>query len=192
MAGTAEAATTTTAGRGLMMGRFQPFHLGHLDLARQVLEECGEAIIAVTSSQFNYIQKDPFTAGERVEMIHGSLLEAQHIDSGRCLVVPVENQFNVATWLAYLRSALPRFDRVYSGNPYVAMLLADSGIRVARPAFLDRDRYRSTRIRSMMAAGGSDDWKGLVPNAVAEFLEGINAADRLRTIAGSDTDPTGH
>jgi nicotinamide-nucleotide adenylyltransferase len=52
--------------RGLMMGRFQPFHFGHLDLVRQILKECDEVIIAITSSQFNYLDKDPFTAGERI------------------------------------------------------------------------------------------------------------------------------
>ena len=62
--------------RGLMMGRFQPFHLGHLVLVKQILSECDEVIIAITSSQFNYLEKDPFTAGERIEMIHQSLKEA--------------------------------------------------------------------------------------------------------------------
>ncbi len=35
--------------RGLMMGRFQPFHLGHLDLVKQILSECDKVIIAITS-----------------------------------------------------------------------------------------------------------------------------------------------
>ena len=30
--------------RGLMMGRFQPFHLGHLELVKQILNECDEVI----------------------------------------------------------------------------------------------------------------------------------------------------
>ena len=34
--------------RGLMMGRFQPFHLGHLELVKQILNECDEIIIALT------------------------------------------------------------------------------------------------------------------------------------------------
>jgi len=59
-----------------MMGRFQPFHLGHLDLVRQILKECDEVVIAITSSQFNYLETDPFTAGERIEMIHSSISEA--------------------------------------------------------------------------------------------------------------------
>ena len=53
--------------RGLMMGRFQPFHLGHLELVKQILDDCDEVIIALTGSQFNYIEKDPFTSGERIE-----------------------------------------------------------------------------------------------------------------------------
>ena len=61
--------------RGLMVGRFQPFHNGHLYLSNQILQECDELIIAIGSAQFNYIYKDPFTAGERVLMIHAALLE---------------------------------------------------------------------------------------------------------------------
>ncbi|MEX2060520.1 MAG: nicotinamide-nucleotide adenylyltransferase, partial [Nitrosopumilaceae archaeon] len=108
--------------RGLMMGRFQPFHLGHLELVKQILNECDEIIIALTGSQFNYIEKDPFTSGERIEMIHQTLKE-NNIDLDRCYIIAVENQFNVATWVSYLKSSLPHFDKVYSGNDYVIMLL---------------------------------------------------------------------
>ena len=93
--------------RALMMGRFQPFHLGHLDLVKQILSECDEVIIALTGSQFNYIEKDPFTAGERIEMIHQSL-KNENIELSRCYVIPIENQFNVATWAAYLKASLPK------------------------------------------------------------------------------------
>lgn len=175
--------------RGLMMGRFQPFHLGHLDLTKQILKECDEVIIAITSSQFNYLQKDPFTAGERIEMIHNSLKEST-IDLSRCIVVAIENQFNIATWASYLKAALPRFDKVYSGNEYVKMLLADSAIDVVTPKFLDRTKYNGTNIRSMIISG--DDWQKLVPNTVVKFLEKINAKNRLDIISKSDTKPTEH
>jgi nicotinamide-nucleotide adenylyltransferase len=175
--------------RGLMMGRFQPFHLGHLDLAKQILKECDEVIIAITSSQFNYLQKDPFTAGERIEMIHNSLKES-NIDLSCCIVVAIENQFNIATWASYLKSALPHFDKVYSGNEYVKMLLADSAIDVISPKFLDRTKYNATNIRSLIISG--DDWQKLVPNAVVKFLEKINAKNRLDIISKSDTKPTEH
>ena len=175
--------------RGLIMGRFQPFHLGHLDLVKQILGECDEIIIAITSSQFNYLEKDPFTAGERIEMIHNSLKES-NIDLSRCFIVAVENQFNVATWASYLKAALPHFDMVYSGNEYVKMLLADSEINVVAPKFLDRTKFNATRIRLMIISG--DDWQNLVPNEVVKFLQKINGKKRLDTILKSDTKPTEH
>jgi nicotinamide-nucleotide adenylyltransferase len=175
--------------RGLMMGRFQPFHLGHLDLVRQILGECDEVIIAITSSQFNYLEKDPFTAGERIEMIHNSLKDTT-LDLNKIFVVSLENQFNVATWPSYLKSALPYFDKVYSGNDYVSMLLSDYGISVVKPIFLDRGQFNATKIRNMIIA--NDTWKDLVPNAVYDMLTRINAKNRLTVISQTDTKPTEH
>ena len=175
--------------RGLMMGRFQPFHLGHLDLAKQILDECDEIIIAITSSQFNYLEKDPFTAGERIQMIHDSLRESS-LDLNRCYVLSIENQFNISTWASYLKSALPHFDRVYSGNDYVSMLLSDSGIDVVKPIFFERDQHNATKIRSMIIS--NDNWRVLVPNAVYALLRKINAQKRLEVISKSDTNPTEH
>ena len=63
--------------RGLMVGRFQPFHKGHLFLVRQILQDCDELIIAIGSAQFNYSYTDPFTAGERIMMIHAALVESK-------------------------------------------------------------------------------------------------------------------
>ena len=133
--------------RGLMMGRFQPFHLGHLDLVRQILKECDEVVIAITSSQFNYLEKDPFTAGERIEMIHDSLKESD-VDLTRCIILALDNQFNIATWSSYLKSMLPEFDKVYSGNDYVKMLLADSKIKVVKPRIL---RQRNNTMQQKFA-----------------------------------------
>jgi nicotinamide-nucleotide adenylyltransferase len=175
--------------RALMMGRFQPFHLGHLDLVKQILTECDEVIIAITSSQFNYLEKDPFTASERIEMIHQSLKDAK-IDMSKCFIIPIENQFNIATWAAYLKSILPKFDKVYSGNEYVKMLLADAGIQVIKPKFLDRNQYNATRIRKMIIEG--KDWQSFVPKSVSSIINKINGVNRLQIISKSDTKPTEH
>jgi len=175
--------------RGLMMGRFQPFHLGHLDLVRQILKECDEVVIAVTSSQFNYLEKDPFTAGERIEMIHNSLKESD-MDLTRCIILSLENQFNISTWSSYLKSMLPHFDKVYSGNDYVKMLLADSNIEVIRPTFLDREQFNATKIRAMIIS--DEEWEKIVPTAVSEYIKKINGKNRLKIINKSDTKPTEH
>jgi len=172
--------------RGLMMGRFQPFHLGHLELVKQILNDCDEVIIALTGSQFNYIEKDPFTSGERIEMIHQTLKE-NDIDLAKCHIVAIENQFNIAMWASYLKSSLPHFDKVYSGNDYVIMLLADSGYAVVPPKFLDREKYNATKIRQMIANDGQ--WEKLVPLSVSEIIKKINGIKRIKTIFKSETKP---
>jgi len=172
--------------RGLMMGRFQPFHLGHLELVKQILNECDEIIIALTGSQFNYIEKDPFTSGERIEMIHHTLKE-NNVDLGRCYIVAIENQLNIATWASYLKSSLPHFDKVYSGNDYVEMLLADFGYTVVPPKFFDREQYNATKIRKMIANDG--EWEKLVPSSVSEIIKKINGIKRIKTIFQSETKP---
>ena len=173
------------------MGRFQPFHLGHMNLVKCILGECDEVIIAVTSSQFNYLKKNPFTAGERIEMIHESIKDSDIIDRSRCLILSIENQFNIATWYSYLKASLPTFDRIYSGNDYVSMLLlSNSNVEVKKPKFLDIDRYNATKIREMVASGKDvDDY---VPKSVSMILNRINAKDRLEVISKSETNPTQH
>ena len=142
----------------------------------------------MTSSQFNYLLKDPFTAGERLEMIHESL--QSDVDLTKCFLVPIENQFNIATWASYLEATLPKFDRVYSGNEYVSMLLADSGYKVIEPQFYDREKFNATRIRNLMINDG--EWENLVPNATSEFIKKIDGVNRLKIISKSDTKPTEH
>ena len=172
--------------RGLMMGRFQPFHLGHLELVKQILNECDEVIIALTGSQFNYIEKDPFTSGERIEMIHDTLKE-NNVDLAKCYIIAIENQFNIATWASYLKSTLPSFDKVYSGNDYVAMLLADSGYAVVYPKFHEREKFNATKIRKMIA--NDEDWENFVPSSVSKIIKKINGVKRIKTIFETDTRP---
>jgi len=172
--------------RGLIIGRFQPFHLGHLDLVRQALAECDEVIIGVTSSQFNYIQKDPFTAGERIEMIRSALLESD-IDIAQCIILGIENQPNNALWASYLGTMLPKFELVYSGNEYATMLLADAGYSTAAPKLLDRAIYSSTRIRRMIANDRS--WEQLVPSAVCRMILEIDGSSRIKILEQTDTKP---
>jgi len=173
--------------RGLMTGRFQPFHNGHLALAKQILAECDELVIVIGSAQFNFIDKDPFTAGERALMIHEALKEAK-IDLSRCYIIPIINDENNARWIAYLRSMAPPFDALYSGNEFVKHLVhSQDSITVKIPKFAKKDEYNGTSIRRLMLEG--KHWKQHVPPAVAGVIEQINGIERVKVLAGSDSNP---
>ena len=174
--------------RGLMLGRFQPFHNGHMSLTKQILSECDELVIIIGSAQFNFIEKDPFSAGERVLMIHEALKEAG-IDLSRCYIIPVANDENNARWLAYLRSMVPPFDVLYSGNDFVKYLARsqDSRIAIEEPMFEEINQYNGTNIRRLM----QDDkpWEHLVPPAVAKVIQQVEGIVRINMLACSDSDP---
>jgi nicotinamide-nucleotide adenylyltransferase len=172
--------------RGLITGRFQPFHKGHLELAKHILKECDELVVAIASAQFNYIEKDPFTAGERIWMIHEALKEGK-IDLAKCYIAAVINDENNAKWIAHLKSLLPPFDVVYTGNAYVAMLMKDSGIKVRDVKFYDREKYNGTRIRQLMLEGNS--WQQLVPRSVVRIIKKIDGIKRINVISESDSKP---
>jgi len=162
--------------RGVMVGRFQPFHNGHLCLARQILQDCDELIIAIGSAQFNYSYTDPFTAGERILMIHAALVESK-LDLTKCHIVPVVNDENNARWFGHLKSMVPHFDFLYSGNEFVRILLS-SQTRVVKPRFSRRREYNGTNIRKLMSR--SNRWKKFVPDAVVGIIEQIDGVTRIQ------------
>jgi nicotinamide-nucleotide adenylyltransferase len=174
--------------RGLMLGRFQPFHKGHLALTKQILSECDELLILIGSAQFNFIDKDPFSAGERVLMIHEALKEAG-VDLSRCYIIPVANDENNARWLAYIRSMVPPFDVLYSGNDFVKYLARsqDSSIVIEDPMFAEINEYNGTNIRRLMQEG--KPWEHLVPPAVAKVIQQVGGIVRINMLARSDSNP---
>lgn len=176
-----------TARRGLMLGRFQPFHNGHLVLAKQILSECDELVIAIGSAQYNYIDRDPFTAGERISMIHAALSEGG-TDLSKCYIVPIPNDDNNARWLAYLRSMVPAFDVLYSGNNFVKHLALsqDPHIEIRRPKFARKAQFNATHIRRLIVA--EKPWKHLVPRAIAKAIERVGGTERIRLLAATASD----
>lgn len=164
-----------------MVGRFQPFHNGHLKLADQILEDCEELIIAIGSSQFNYTFTNPFTAGERIYFIHYSLVKAK-IDLKRVYIVPILNLENNAIWVQHLKSMLPKFDTLYSGNKFVLELLSHSSenFDALTPKFYDQINCNGTNIRMNIAM--DKEWKDYVPSVVYRIISELNGTHRIKVL----------
>ncbi|MCD6248694.1 MAG: nicotinamide-nucleotide adenylyltransferase [Hadesarchaea archaeon] len=169
--------------RGILIGRFQPPHLGHVEVIKQILEEVDELIICIGSAQLSHTLHDPFTAGERMLMMTKALAEAG-VDLSKVHIVPVPDVNNNAIWVSHVLSFAPPFTTVYSGNPLVKRLFMERGFEVKSPPLLKREEYRGTEIRKRMVEGG--DWRSLVPKAVAEVMDEIKAVERLKDLSKTD------
>ncbi|KUO91149.1 MAG: nicotinamide-nucleotide adenylyltransferase [Thermocladium sp.] len=173
--------------RGVFIGRFQPPHWGHVKAIQHILGEVDELIIVVGSAQFNYSEKDPFTAGERILMLREAMKEV-NIDLGRLIMIPLNNTENNHSWVKYLESYIPPFDVAYTGNQFVAMLLRGAGYRVVQQPLFSREIYVSTLIREKILKG-DETWRNLVPASVAKILDELDASNRLRVIASGEAEP---
>ncbi len=173
--------------RGLFLGRFQPFHTGHLavvaDLRRRRPDE--ELLLGIGSAQVSHTPENPFTGGERMEMVLRALAEAR-VDG--VVPVPLLDIDRHGLWVAYLASLLPPFDRVYTRNPLTELLFGEAGYEVVPVAWQDRERLEGTRIRRALLEG--DAWRALVPPAVAAYLDAIHAPERLRTLDRAPRPPS--
>lgn len=171
-----------TGVRALVVGRFQPFHKGHLALVRHAVERYGEAVVAIGSAEQSHSFENPFTAGERYEMVREAAREAGILD--RVLVVCVPDVNRNAIWAGHVRSLCPPFDVVLTNNALPRLLFEDAGVKVEGFPLVERDRYEGTRLRAAMREGGA--WKDAVPPAVARCIERFDGPGRLRALAATD------
>jgi len=83
----------------VLIGRFQPFHNGHLEIVESALKKAKNLIIVIGSARSGRNIKNPWSFDERKNMISGSL--PQH--TGRLHFIPVRDYYyNDQLWLSEL------------------------------------------------------------------------------------------
>jgi nicotinamide-nucleotide adenylyltransferase len=169
--------------RGLYVGRFQPFHLGHLSAIKEVLKEADELVIVIGSAQYSHTINNPFTAGERLVMVRKAL-EESGVDSGRVWIVPVPDVHLHMMWVSSVEGYTPHFDVVYSNEPLTRRLFVEAGYQVKPIRFFNRKDYSSTEIREKMIK--DENWQKLVPKSVATFMKKIDGINRLKDLTRTD------
>lgn len=160
--------------RGLIVGRFQPLHKGHLSVIREVLRQCDELIIIIGSAEESHTDKNPFTAGERYQMILSSLTDGER---RRVLIVPIRDVNRYSVWVNHVESYVPPFDEVYSNSDLTRSLFKQAGYEVHKTKAYNPKEYSATEVRRRIVDG--ERWQNLVPQPVAVFLEGLDARQRL-------------
>lgn len=168
--------------RGLYIGRFQPYHLGHQAVLQQIAQEVDEIVLGIGSAQASHTPQNPFTAGERITMIYAAVKDVDVT----CYAIPLVDVERNSVWVSHVKAMTPKFDVVYSNNPLVIQLFSEANVQVRRPPMYRRDAYSGTRIRELMLANG--DWEMLVPHQVASVIREIGGTERLWNVSRDDGD----
>ncbi|AXR79127.1 nicotinamide-nucleotide adenylyltransferase [Natrarchaeobaculum sulfurireducens] len=168
--------------RGFYIGRFQPFHNGHLSVVEQIADDVDELVLGIGSADDSHTVRNPFTAGERIMMITKSLVDTDLVT----YAVPIEDLERNSVWVSHVQSMSPDFDVAYSNNPLVIQLFREAGVEVRQSPMFNREVLAGTEIRDRMVDDG--DWESLVPEAVVEVVDEIDGIERIQMISDTDSD----
>ncbi|MBU0628540.1 MAG: nicotinamide-nucleotide adenylyltransferase [Nanoarchaeota archaeon] len=161
----------------LFIGRFQPFHKAHLSDIKLALKECSKVIIAIGSSQESGTKDNPFTYEERKEMIYNTLKAHKVMDYD---IVPVPDINDDKKWVSHVKKIIPDFDVAYTGNKLTQKLFKEKGIKINKIELIPH--ISATEIRKRILHG--NEWAGIVPEDVAEYIRKINGEERIKRING--------
>jgi nicotinamide-nucleotide adenylyltransferase len=163
----------------LYIGRFQPFHNGHYKALKWILEKSNRVILGIGSAQHSHTKENPFTVGERIEMISNQLIHDKLIDKVIIASIPDTNdQHNL--WVSVVQHYCPSFEVVFSNDPLTRLLFLEKGIKVESIPFFEREKYEATKIREMISSGLG--WEEYVPEKIAEYIKEKKLDERLKKI----------
>ena len=173
--------------RYIVLGRFQPFHMGHEYLVKSAHELIGEndqLIIAIGSQQAGWEPNNPWTADERKAMIEAWTLEV-NIEAN---VVAIDDINDPPNWVEQARKTHGDGVLVTSDGP-TAQLYRQAGFEVTEPAMKQREQFEGWRVRQtakMLSTVYDDDairevLKASIPQSVIEWLIQHDALFRLST-----------
>lgn len=170
--------------RAAYIGRFQPIHKGHLEVMKRILEEVENLVVVVAAAQISHTFKNPLTAGERIQLILDAVDE-YGISRENIIIIPTQDVNDNALWVPHLMRLLPKFDIVYSNNPFTQRLFSEYGFDVRGTEFVHREVYSASEVRERVVSN-QDNGDILMPSTIRQ-LEGWDIKGRLESIIEDDT-----
>jgi nicotinamide-nucleotide adenylyltransferase len=165
---------------GLFIGRFQPFHLGHMAAIKFALNCVEELVVVIGSAQKSHETRHPFTAGERIRMINNSLNADDEVDTKRILLIPIPDVDIHSLWTHYLDILVPAYTVVFTNDSFTSLLFKERSIEVIQPRLYRREELSATEVRHRIANGG--DWRRLLTPQTIDIIESIDGIERIKTL----------
>jgi len=163
--------------KAIFIGRFQPFHKGHLKIIKKTLREYSEIIIGIGSCQYSNTSDNPFTDDERKLMIKKSL-EANGVKHYKIVNIP--DIHNPPKWVDHVLSIVSDFNVVISNNDLTKKLFSDKGYIVKQTPLYNKEKYSGKVIRGKIK--NDETWEELVPKEVFNIIKNIDGENRIKQL----------
>jgi len=162
---------------GLLIGRFQPFHLGHLDAVLFGLARTENLFICIGSSNKSNERKNPFSAEERREMI---TLSIEPSITDRIKIFDIPDVGDHEKWTFEIDKIVPKYDVIFTNDEFTKTLFEKRKISIISVILKDREKFSGTNIRNLITE--DKNWRDLVPQGTRNVLDSINAKERLQNL----------
>ena len=176
------------------IGRFQPFHNGHLETVKQALEAGKELIFVIGSANAAATPINPLSAHERQKMIW-KVLQALPITPKVHFIHAEDRLYNTNKWIGYVQAQVSNIAQ----NGSVGLIGHDKGdnsysLKNLFPTwgFVDTGAYQkagskvvsATKIRELMYTGHLDYVESNVPFEVYRSLQDFIETDEFLNLQG--------
>ncbi len=162
---------------GLLIGRFQPFHLGHLDAVLFGLSRTENLFIGIGSSNKSNERRNPFSAEERREMIISSIEPSM---ADRLKIFDIPDVGDHEKWTFEIDKIIPKYDIIFTNDEFAKTLFEKREMNVVPVVLKDREKFSGTNIRELIA--DDKNWQDLVPRGTKKVLDKIDAKERLKNL----------
>jgi nicotinamide-nucleotide adenylyltransferase len=162
---------------GLLIGRFQPFHFGHLEALQFALSKVDKLWVGLGSSNLSPQRNNPFSAEQRKEMIFSSIDDSIKEKISLYFIPDLDNHIK---WIEKIDTIVPKFDIIFSNDELTKHLYSKRSVQVIQIPFLKRDKLSGTNIRDLIIS--DQKWDDLVPNGTKNCLEKINVKNHLKNL----------
>ncbi|MCK5044150.1 nicotinamide-nucleotide adenylyltransferase [Candidatus Parcubacteria bacterium] len=161
----------------LFIGRFQPFHKGHLASIKKIALGADRVFLIIGSSQESDTMDNPFSFSERREMIETCLAELG-IENYKIYGVPdMDDDLLWAKKVLEVAGLEPKNAVVFTRNSWSKKCFDTAGVEVrAHPLFFKK--LSATKVREKINKG--EEWENLVPEPVFLFFKKIKAEKRVK------------
>ncbi len=164
---------------GLFVGRFQPFHLGHLSALKQGLQIVDKIILVIGSANKNFSLDNPLTIDERLEILK-TVINTEKLKNKIKLLTTVDDIADNLAWADKLIHDLPPFQVVIGNNNLNNLLFSYRKIDLFHPKLTQREAFQGQIIRQKVIKG--QKWQHLVPEATLPLLKKFGFKKRLRSL----------
>jgi len=169
----------------IFVGRFQPFHKGHLKVIKEILKNQKKILIFIGSLQESFTQRNPFSFKERKEMIEKTLWREKITNFEILGICDFADDLVWAKKLLRTKNLKREEVIVFTQNPWTRRCLEKIGVKVLPHSLFFRKEKKgvlcATKIRERISQ--NKEWKDLVPETIFEYLKKNKGVERIRFLS---------